>query len=88
MDPAEIVVGNVQGDRRRSRRLLAGGVLCQRGQADRRRACPDEGPNGRGRAGIECKEMRVPVSGPAAPGHVTAPSTRGRRLQLAANSGN
>jgi hypothetical protein len=69
------------------RRILAGGVLRQRGQTDGGRACPDEGPNGRGRASIECKEVRDSVSGSAAAGDVTMPFTpeaQAKRAKIAA----
>src|SRR4030081_1187094 len=39
------------GDCRSDRRLLAGGVLCRRRQTDSGRARPNEGPDGRHRAG-------------------------------------
>jgi hypothetical protein len=60
------------GDRRCSRRLLAGGILCRRRQADRGRAIQHEGPDGRRRTGVDREKMQYPVSGRAAAGDLIA----------------
>jgi hypothetical protein len=47
-------------------RILAGGILCRRRQADGGGTVPNEGSDGRRRAGLDRKEVQYSVSGRAA----------------------